>query len=303
MLGLAVQHALAEQKLPVLQLVRHGLTAGNQFFWNPTAAPAIPHLDSLEGIYAAVHLSGANLAAHRWTRAYRRELTSSRVGTTHALASALARLRRPPQVLLTASAVGIYGHRGNDVLDETSTAGSGFLADLCQQWEEATKPASDAGIRVIHLRFGVVIGAGAGALSRMMPIFRAGFGGPIGFGRRWMSWISLADAAGAILFAAQTPGLSGAVNLTSPNPVTNGQFTRALGHALHCPTLVPVPPLALRLVFGQMAREALLASTRACPAKLTAAGFEFTCPTIEQALAAALIPAPSPPPARTQQMS
>lgn len=287
MLGTALRQALAARSVPVLQLVRRPAAAEGELEWNPSQVPAIAGPDALEGIGAAIHLSGANVAGHRWTDAYKREMMASRVNSTNALAALLANLSRPPKALLVASAVGIYGNRGDEALDESSTLGTGYLAKLCGQWETAAQPAREAGIRVVQLRFGVVIGRG-GALARMMPVFRLGLGGPLGSGKQWMSWISLDDLVAAILFALDTPGLAGPVNLTAPNPVTNAEFTRALARQLHRPAIFPAPAFALRLALGQMADEALLASARALPVKLTAAGFEFTHPTIQQALAAAL---------------
>jgi len=256
--------------------------------WDPVASTVIGNSQPLESLSAAIHLSGANVAAHRWTPAYKREMTQSRVQSTRSLASLLAGLRNPPQSLLVASAIGIYGNRAGQLLDETASLGSGFLADLCRQWEAAAKPAVDAGIRVVHLRFGVVVGPGPGALARMLPSFRLGLGGPLGSGSQWMSWISLRDAVSAILFLGKTPAISGPVNLTAPNPVTNAQFTLELARAVHRPAIFPVPPAALRLAFGEMADEALLASARAYPAKLITAGFHFAHPEIAEALAAAL---------------
>lgn len=303
MLGTALQQALAARRVPVLQLVRHAPATPSQLQWDPAANPSLAEPDNLENLTAAIHLSGSNVAAHRWTDAYKREMTVSRVQSTNSLATTLARLQNPPQTLLIASAIGIYGNRNDELLDESSTPGSGFLADLCQQWEAASQPALEAGIRVVHLRFGVVLAQGrnSGALARLVPIFRLGLGGPLGFGHRsqhlWMSWISLTDAIAAIHFLLDTPTLSGAVNLTAPNPVTNTQFTQALARQLHRPAILPVPAFALRLAFGQMANDTLLASARVLPARLTAAGFQFKHPTIEQALAAALAPTPARHPA------
>ncbi len=288
MLGSSLRHALAARGIPVLQLVRGTQPVQDQILWDPSADPAIENTAPLEGCGAAIHLSGANVAAHRWTPAYRHEMTTSRVDSTRALARLLASLRTPPATLLVASAVGFYGDRGNQLLDETSLPGSGFLAELCQQWEAAAQPAVDAGIRVVHLRFGVVLGPGPGALARMLPIFRLGLGGRLGSGRQWMSWISIEDAMRAILFVLETPSLAGPVNLTAPNPVTNAEFARALAHALKRPALLPAPAFALRLALGRMADEALLASVRAVPMRLLVAGFRFAHPTVDRALAAAL---------------
>ncbi len=256
--------------------------------WNPGTNPAVADTALLEGFSAAVHLSGASLAARRWTAAYRRELTASRVDSTRALATLLAGLRRPPRVMLVASAVGIYGDRGDELLDEASTPGKGFLAGVCAQWEAAARPAVEAGIRVVHLRFGVVLGPGRGALAQMLPVFWLGLGGKLGSGRQWMSWISLADAIDAIVFALQTPELAGPVNLTAPAPVTNAEFTRALARQLRRPAILPAPAFALRLAFGEMADEVLLASVRAVPTKLLAAGFRFAHAGLGEALAAAI---------------
>jgi len=288
MLGTALRNAFALLEIPTLQLVRGKSSGDHQLAWNPAEEPAMADSAALEGSAAAIHLSGASVAARRWTAAYRREMTASRVNSTRAVATLLAGLRRPPQTLLVASAVGIYGDRGDELLDEASPPGSGFLAGLCEQWEAAAQPAVQAGIRVVHLRFGVVLGPGGGALSQMLPLFRLGLGGRLGDGRQWMSWISLADAIEAILFALHTPALAGPVNLTAPTPVTNADFTRALARELRRPAILPAPAFALRLAFGQMADEALLASARAVPTQLLSAGFRFVHPTVETALAAEL---------------
>jgi uncharacterized protein (TIGR01777 family) len=288
MLGTALQSALAGRVSPILRLVRNAPTGDGQLQWNPAQSPAIAHPAPLEGSAAAIHLSGTSVAAHRWTAAYRRELAASRVDSTHALALALAALHRPPRALLVASAVGIYGNRADELLTEDSAPGNGFLANLCCRWEAAAQPAVDAGIRVVHLRFGVVLGPGHGALEKMLPPFRLGLGGKLGNGRQWMSWVSLADAVAGILFALETTSLSGPVNLSSPGPVTNADFTRALARQLGRPAFFAVPALALRLAFGEMANEALLASARVVPARLQSAGFQFAHPSIDEALAAAL---------------
>jgi len=292
MLGSVLRDALTARSQPIIQLVRRPPSSLDQIQWNPAATPAIPNPEALKNISAnitaAIHLSGSNVAAHRWTAAYKREIAQSRIQSTHALASALAQLRNPPQTLLVASATGIYGNREDQLLDDTSAPGSGFLADVCRQWEAAAQPAVQAGIRVVHLRFGVVIGRGPGALAKMLPIFRLGLGGPLGSGQQWMSWISLEDAVSAILFLLDTPSLAGPVNLTTPNPVTNAQFTRALAQAIHRPAIFRAPNFALRLALGEMADEALLASARVYPSKLTSARFRFAHPTIAPAIHAAL---------------
>jgi uncharacterized protein (TIGR01777 family) len=294
MLGTALRQRLEALPAPIVQLVRRVKPRGDgQVFWDPAATPAITDTSALEGCSAAIHLSGANVAAHRWTAAYKSEIAASRVDSTRALAAILAGLRRPPQTLVVASAVGIYGDRGDAVLDETSAPGVGFLAEVCQRWEQAARLALDAGIRVVHTRFGVVLGRGLGsreqgALEKMVPVFRLGLGGRLASGRQWMSWVSLDDAVAAILFALDTESLVGPVNVVSPNPVTNEEFTRALARLVHRPAMLPVPAFALRFALGQMADEALLASARVAPAKLLSAGFEFEHPIVDQALADAI---------------
>lgn len=288
MLGSALRQALCHRSRFVIQLVRGAPVAPGQLQWAPSANPPIAQMTALEGCAAAIHLSGANVSEKRWTEAYRREITASRIDSTRVLAQALAGLHQRPKALLVASAVGIYGDRGDDLLTESSASGKGFLADVCRQWEAAAQPALDAGIRVVHLRFGVVLSPGHGALAQMLPLFRRGLGGKLGSGRQWMSWIILDDAIAAILHALETPSLVGPVNLTAPNPVSNAEFTRSLGHQLKRPAVFAVPAFALRIAFGQMADEALLASARVLPAKLQAEKFEFKHPTIDEALAAIL---------------
>ena len=288
MLGSALRSSFASRGQQTLQLVRRPATQPGQLSWNPAAPRPFAETGPLEGLSAAIHLAGANIAGHRWTPAYKQEMAVSRVQTTHALATALAALRQPPATLLVASAIGYYGDRGEEILDETSTPGAGFFGDLCQQWEAAADPARQAGIRVVHLRLGVILGPGPGALARMLPPFRLGLGGPLGNGRQYMSWIALSDAVAAIHFLLETSSLAGPVNLTAPNPVTNAAFTRALARQLHRPAVFRAPAFALRLALGQMAQEALLASARVYPARLAHANFHFAYPHIDQALAAAL---------------
>jgi len=287
MLGSALQRRLAERGTTPVQLVRRTAAEKHEVTWDPRAEKIVADPGQLEGVEAAIHLSGASVAGQRWTAAYKRELSESRVGSTRAIARLLTGLRQPPRTLVVASAVGIYGDRGDELLDESSAPGAGFLADLCRAWESAARPAEEAGIRVVHARFGVVLGQGPGALGKMLPVFRWGLGGRLGSGRQWMSWVSVDDAIGAILFALEHE-LSGPVNVVAPNAVTNAEFTRALAKQLHRPALLPAPAFALRLVLGQMADEALLASALVAPAKLLGAGFRFAHPTIEEALRAAV---------------
>jgi uncharacterized protein (TIGR01777 family) len=256
--------------------------------WDPYSVTPVSDPRPLDGTTAAVHLAGVNVAGRRWSAAYKREIIESRVKPTHAMATLLAGLRPKPAVLVCASATGIYGGRGDELLTEASLPGTGFLPEVCLAWEKATQPATEAGIRVVHLRFGVVLSPDGGALAKMLPVFRAGLGGKLGSGRQWSSWIALPDAIRVIEFALRTASLSGPVNVVAPKPVTNLEFTRALGRALHRPTLLQVPAFALRLAFGEMAEATILESARVMPACLSGSGFDFEYPELEAGLRALL---------------
>lgn len=242
----------------------------------------------LEGYDAVVHLAGENIASERWTEAKKQQIRESRVAVTKMLAEALAACASPPQVLVSASAIGFYGDRGSEELTEASRAGSGFLAEVCRDWEGATAPASDAGIRVVNLRIGVVIGKGGGAIAKMLPPFQLGLGGPLGSGKQYMSWIANEDLAEMVLFAIEHAELSGPVNAVAPQPLTNAQFTKVLGQVISRPTIFPVPSFGLKILMGEMADELLLSSTRVLPAKLTGAGFSYKQADLSSALEAAL---------------
>ena len=260
----------------------------DRLFWDPYAARPIVDPQMLAGITGAIHLSGSNLAGRRWSPSFKREILESRTKPTHALAVMLAGLRPRPAVMVAASAIGIYGSRGDEVLTEDAGPGTGFLPEVCLAWEKATRPAEDAGIRVVHVRIGVVLARGGGALKQMLPIFRLGLGGRLGSGGQWLSWVALPDVSRAIVFALAAEGLSGPVNVVAPQPVTNAEFTRTLGRVLSRPAVLPAPAMALRVAFGEMADAALLGSERVLPASLQAAGFEFEYPQLEGALRAAL---------------
>ncbi len=283
MVGSALRAALVQRGDRVVQLVRREPAGASEIRWDPAAAiPA--EAGALEGFDAVIHLSGANLAARRWTADYRREIVASRVDSTRALTTALVGLRQKPRTFLAASAIGFYGDRGEEMVDENSRSGSGFLAEMCRAWEDAAAPAEAAGIRLAHLRFGVALAAHDGALAKMLPLFRLGLGGRLGSGKQWISWIALGDLVAAALFVLDSSEIAGAVNLTSPQPVTNAEFTRVLGRVLHRPAVLPAPRLALRVMLGPMADEALMLSTRVVPAKLLDAGFQFAYLEIEGAL-------------------
>ena len=250
----------------------------------------------LEGLDAVVHLAGENIGV-RWTEARRRRILDSRAIGTRFLAETIARLRRPPRVMISASAVGIYGNRGDETLTEASpTLGAppDFLTEVGREWEAATEPARTAGIRVVLLRFGIVLTPAGGVLGRMLPPFRLGVGGPLGRGRQWMSWIAIDDLLGAVHHALRTDSLAGPVNATAPNPVTSATFAETLGRVLHRPSAVAVPAAALRIAFGEMADVAILSSTRVLPARLQESGYVFRYPELESALRF-LLGRPAPP--------
>ena len=254
--------------------------------WDPSQGEIDPV--GLEGIDAVVHLAGEPIAARRWSGEQKQRIASSRTQGTALLAGTLARLDQPPGVLVSASAIGYYGDRGDERLDESSSGGRDFLAQVCRDWEAAADPARDAGIRVAHPRTGVVLSRSGGALGEMLPFFRLGIGGRIGSGRQWMSWITLHDEIEALLWLL-TADVEGPVNLTAPEPVTNRELTAALGTALRRPTLLPVPKPALWAKLGRELTEALLySSARVEPALLVRRGFQFTHPDITTALAAVL---------------
>lgn len=238
---------------------------------------------ALDGIDALVHLAGENIFG-RWTPGKKAKIRESRVDNTRLLAEGMTRLTRPPRTFVCASAIGFYGDRADELLQEESGSGAGFLADVCREWEAAAQPAIQRGIRVAHLRSGMVLSPQGGALAKMLPPFRAGLGGRLGHGRQWMSWISLEDWLEAAAYALEHPALRGPVNFVAPKPVTNRDFTKTLGRVLGRPTICPVPGFALRLLLGEMADELLLSSARATPAALLASGFSFRHPELEGAL-------------------
>ncbi len=249
--------------------------------WDPPAGRI--EAARLEGLDAVVHLAGENIAG-RWTATRKARIRESRVQGTRLLAETLARLARPPKVFVCASAIGYYGDRGDAVLREDSPPGAGFLAEVCREWEAAARPAAEKGVRVVHLRIGVVLSPAGGALARMLTPFKLGLGGRIGAGGQFMSWIAIDDLTGAIHHALATESLRGPVNAVAPRPVTNREFTKTLGRVLGRPTLFPMPAFAARLTFGEMADELLLASARVEPAKLVTSGYRFRAPELEGAL-------------------
>jgi uncharacterized protein (TIGR01777 family) len=267
----------------VTRLVRTPPRPGQaEVYWQPeTGSIATP---GLEGLDAVVHLAGENIAAGRWTAEQKARMRDSRVQGTHLLCDALAQLAHPPNVLVSASAIGYYGDRGAEVLREDSRPGRDFLADVCRAWEAATAPAAQRGIRVVNVRFGVVLSAAGGALAKMLLPFKLGAGGRIGSGQQYMSWIALDDVVGAIHHTLITDTLQGPVNAVAPNPVTNAVFTKTLGRVLWRPTLVPLPAFVARAAFGEMADALLLASIRVEPTRLKDTHYAFRYPELEGAL-------------------
>jgi uncharacterized protein (TIGR01777 family) len=282
LIGRALVDRLRSSGVQVRRLVRGAAKAqSGDVEWDPMRGILAP--SALDGVAGVVHLAGEPIAK-RWTPERKRGIRESRVRGTELLARTIASLERKPRVVVSGSAVGVYGDRGDELLDESSATGNDFLANVVGEWERATAPASQAGVRVVLLRTGLVLSRAGGVLEKLLLPFKLGLGGPIGSGRQWMSWISLDDQLRAIEYALASPALSGPVNLVSPNPVTNAEFAATLGVVLTRPALVPVPALALELLFGEMARETILAGQRVLPRALVAAGFDFAHPTLEQAL-------------------
>ncbi len=283
LIGNALCRFLEANAFQITRLVRTASSAGH-IAWDP-AKPLPP--ESVSGFDAVIHLAGETIVG-RWTQAKKDAIRTSRVLGTRNLAEALARAPQPPQVFISASAIGFYGDRGNELLREDSPSGAGFLPEVCREWESATKPAADVGIRTAQMRFGVVLSVVGGALAKMLAPFRLGLGGKIGNGHQWWSWIDLADVVGAIAYVIQNPSIEGAVNIVSPNPVTNAEFTRTLASVLSRPAIFPMPAFVAKRALGEMANELLLASQRVEPAKLLASGYVFQHANLRQSLQAIL---------------
>lgn len=286
LIGTALRGALDTAGHRMIPMVRSP-AGGDAVHWDPDAGAI--DASGLEGVGAVVHLAGEGIGNKRWTEAQKARITESRIRGTGLLAETLAKLNRPPKVLISGSAVGFYGDRGDEVLTESSRAGGGFLAELCVAWEAAAQPAREAGIRVSHLRTGIVLSGRGGALPRMLLPFKLGLGGKLGSGAQWMSWISIEDEAGAIVHLLGDDAPAGPVNLTAPNPVVNADFTKTLGRALGRPTVLPVPKAGLKLLLGpHMAEELLLFSQRVLPTRLLDTGYTFQHPELDDALRVAL---------------
>jgi uncharacterized protein len=283
LIGSALIPLLRERGHKVVRLVRRAVTQDEDVaMWNPDAGKL--ETSALEGNEAAVHLAGENIGASRWNDKRKERMRSSRVRGTRLLSESLAQLAVPPRVLVSASAVGFYGSRGDEALTEDSPAGPGFLSRVCQEWEAAAEPARQKGIRVVNLRIGMVLSAKGGALAAMLPAFRAGVGGKLGDGRQFVSWIAIDDLTRAISHAIATESLAGPVNAVSPNPVRNVEMTKALGKVLRRLTFLAMPAPVVRLILGEMADALLLSGQCVVPGKLLASGFTFQFPDFEGAL-------------------
>jgi uncharacterized protein len=287
LIGGALSASLQADGHRVLRLRRGGVTDADDIGWDPTAgwidAPA------LEGVDAVVHLAGESIGEHRWSDEQKQRILESRVRSTSVLAGAVASRERKPRVFVSASAIGYYGDRGDDVLTEKSSSGNDFLSGVCRAWEAETQPAADAGVRTVRVRSGIVLDKNGGVLARMLLPFRLGAGGKQGSGKQWMSWIALADEVAAIRAAIDDERFDGPVNLVAPNPVTNLEFARTLGRALHRPTVLPTPLLPLKLRYGaELVETLLLVSQRVKPNELESNDFAFSYPALESALAAIL---------------
>lgn len=285
LIGSALARSLVADGHEVVRLVRRPAEGPDEVEWDPKRQYV--RTAGLADCDAVVNLAGAGIGDHRWTAAYKRELRDSRVLGTVTLAEAVAALDVPPRVFLNGSAIGYYGDTGDRAVDETAPAGEGFLPSLCVEWEEAAGAAVEAGVRTVFSRTGLVVAREGGAWGRMFPLFRAGLGGRLGNGRQYWSFIARHDEVAALRHLLDTDTLSGPVNVTAPEPVTNREVTAAMGRALHRPTLFPVPAPALRAVLGELASDTL-GSQRVLPARLLESGFRFAFPTIDTAVRAAL---------------
>ncbi|HET7529748.1 MAG TPA: TIGR01777 family oxidoreductase [Mycobacteriales bacterium] len=284
LIGTALVRTLRADGHDVRRLVRRAPRADDETQWHPSSGYLEPA--AVDGFDAVVHLAGAGIGDHRWTDGYKQQIRDSRVLGTTAIATAIAEASARPAVLLSGAAVGFYGDTGEDVADESSPSGRGFLASVVRDWEAATAPAAAAGTRVVTLRTGIVLSADGGLLGRVLPLFRLGLGGRLGSGRQWMSWVSLADHVAAVRFLLTAGDVAGAVNVTSPVPVRNREFTKAVARAVHRPAVAVVPSTALRVALGGFADEGALVSQRVLPTRLEDAGFAFTFADIDAALRA-----------------
>lgn len=285
LVGTQLVSLLKQSGHEVITLTRRAPRSASERQWDFTGP--VP-TGTLAGIEAIIHLAGENIGEGRWTAAKKQRIRDSRVTGTRLLAEAAAASGGAVKTFVSASAIGFYGNRGDEELTEDSAPGTGFLPDVCREWEAAATPAKEAGLRVVHVRLGVVLSHAGGALAKMLFPFKMCVGGNVGSGQQYWSWLTVADAARIFAFAVQNPDLHGPINAVSPQPVTNAEFTKALGRVLHRPTIFPLPAFMARLVLGEMADDLILGSTRVIPTRLQAAGYPFHNPEIEAALAASI---------------
>ena len=282
LVGKALISRLNADKHEIFRLVRHAPSSESEIEWSPDRYSIA--IARLEGFDAVIHLAGESIAEGRWSEEKKKRIRESRVKGTKLLSDALANLSRPPKTLIAASAIGFYGDRGDEILNETSPPGEGFLPDVCAAWEQATQLAMEKGIRVVNTRFGIILSKEGGALAKMLPPFRMGVGGRIGSGKQWMSWIALNDVIEGLNYALTNESLRGPVNFVAPKPVTNAEFTKTLGRVLSRPTFFPVPAFAARLALGEMADALLLSSQRVEPTRLKDANYQFRFSGLREAL-------------------
>uniref|UniRef100_UPI00404A4FE1 TIGR01777 family oxidoreductase n=1 Tax=Cephaloticoccus sp. TaxID=1985742 RepID=UPI00404A4FE1 len=280
MLGGALVPSLRAMGHEVHTLVRRPVQNANEIEWDPAAGK----LDAaqLKGITAVIHLAGANVAGGRWTQQRRALIRDSRIESARTLLRAMSELEHKPEVVISAAATGVYGERGDEILTEESSSGTGFLSEVCRDWEGKLFEAETMGLRTVALRFGLVLSPTGGVLSKILPVFKLGLGGRLGDGRQWMSWVALDDLLAIVQMALTEKRVRGPINVVAPNPVRNAEFTRLLAQVLHRPYFFPVPAAILRLIFGQMANETVLASSRVMPAKLTELGYQFRHADLDQ---------------------
>ena len=284
LIGNALQKSFEEKGYEILRASRSEPKSADDIQWDPDTGFADQDLERLEGLDGVIHLAGENIAGLRWTDEKKKAIRDSRVHGTRTLIEAFARLEKKPNVFISASAIGFYGDRGDDEMTESSSAGDTFLSEVSKEWESESRRAEDMGIRTVLLRNGIVLSKDGGALATMMTPFKFGVGGVIGSGKQWMSWVSLDDVVAAVNFAIDNEKMRGAVNVVSPNPVTNEEFTKTLGEVLYRPTFLPLPEFAVNLVFGEMGDALLIDSTRVIPKRLLNAGFKFEYPDLKIAL-------------------
>src|SRR6185369_8548215 len=278
LVGSALIPSLTNDGATIVRLVRSAAKSG-EIEWHPNQDQA--PVQSLEGFDVIINLAGENIAGGRWTDEQKRKIRDSRVSGTHLLSEAIAKMAVKPSAFICASATGIYGDRDDETLDEQSESGGGFLAGVCREWEKACEPAIKAAVRVVNLRLGPILAREGGMLSKLLTPFKMGMGGKVGSGKQYISWVALDDAVRVVKFAIDDETIRGPLNVVSPNPVTNEEFTKTLGHVLNRPTALAMPAFAARLAFGEMADEMLLASQKVLPKRLIQVGFQFQYPTLE----------------------